>query len=237
MKECAPISLILLLIASWMGLSLGCSKVQHVKPYEAKRRSFKPLAKKPVQKSESQPGSIWKERSEGGTLFTDVRAFEINDIVTIRIEETATATRGSQTRLGKTGSLGLGGGMIGVLGNSSSSNTATNRILSVSSDKQVDSAGETTRTDDVRFTVAGTVTRVLENGNLYIEGQRVVLVNEEEHHFHISGVARPEDIERDNAIPSYKLAEAHVEFTGRGAISNNEKQGWLTRFLHYIWPF
>jgi len=161
----------------------------------------------------------------------------VNDIVTIRIEETATATRGAQTSLGKTGNLGLGAGMLGVLGTNSSSNTATNRLLSVSSDKQVESAGETTRTDDVRFTVAGTVTRVLENGNLYIEGQRVVLVNEEEHHFHISGVARPEDIERDNAIPSFKLAEAHVEFTGRGPISNNEKQGWLTRFLHHVWPF
>ena len=96
---------------------------------------------------------------------------------------------------------------------------------------------ETTRSDDVRFTIAATVTRVLSNGNLYLEGHRVVLVNEEEHHFHISGVARPEDIEQDNKIPSYKLAEAHVEFTGRGNITNEEQAGWFGRFLHHIWPF
>ncbi|MBR56519.1 MAG: flagellar biosynthesis protein FlgH [Myxococcales bacterium] len=225
---------VIVALGAMLGTSCG---VRHVKPYEVKRRQYKPLEKPEAPLPKKTDGSVWQTGASGGTLFTDVRAFAKNDIVTIRIEETASATRASKTMLGRNSSLGMGASVIGVFGTPGSNGQSNKGIAGANAEKSVESGGETSRKDEVRFTIAATVTRVLANGNLYLEGHRVVLVNEEEHHFHISGVARPEDIEQDNKIPSYKLAEAHVEFTGRGNITNEEQAGWLGRFLHHIWPF
>ena len=79
--------------------------------------------------------------------------------------------------------------------------------------------------------------KVLPNGNLFVEGHRAILVNSEEHHFYISGVVRPIDIDQQNSVKSSVVADAQIEFTGRGDLSDNQKQGWLSRYLGWIWPF
>ena len=78
--------------------------------------------------------------------------------------------------------------------------------------------------------------KVLPNGNLFIEGHRVVLVNHEEHHFYLSGVVRPVDIETDNSVTSALIADAEIEFTGRGAISEKQEAPWLQRGLDFVRP-
>jgi len=77
----------------------------------------------------------------------------------------------------------------------------------------------------------------LSNGNLFIEGHRVVLVNDEEHHFYISGVIRPVDIQSDNSVESGVIADAEIEFTGRGVITDKQSPGWLNRTMDYVSPF
>ena len=81
------------------------------------------------------------------------------------------------------------------------------------------------------------VRKVLPNGNLFVEGHRVILVNAEEQHFYISGVVRPIDIDQENSVKSSMVADAEIEFVGRGVLTDNQKQGWLSRFLGWIWPF
>ncbi len=214
----------------------GLACVKHIKPYEAKRRKYEPPV--PFQQTEdthNTQGSLWQDRGEGGTLFTDVRAFKVNDIVTIQIQETASADRKTSTSTDHDAGMEVGGDVNGIL----SRNLAGDPMKLVAGLSKTDFAanGKTSRTDEVEFTIAATITRVFPNGNLFIEGHRVVLVNSEEHHFYISGVARPQDIERDNSIVSYKLADAQVEFTGRGVISEGQDPGWLTRAMNYASPF
>ena len=225
----------LLLVLAGFGMSsLAC--VKHIKPYEAKRRKYEPSV--PFEQSEQTreaKGSLWQDRGEGGTLFTDVRAFKVNDIVTIQIQEVASADRKTSTSTDHDGGVEVGGDVNGILGR----NLAGDPMKLVTGRSMTDFAanGKTSRTDEVEFTIAATITRVFPNGNLFIEGHRVVLVNSEEHHFYISGVARPQDIERDNSIVSFKLADAQVEFTGRGVISEGQDPGWLTRAMNYASPF
>jgi hypothetical protein len=64
-----------------------------------------------------------------------------------------------------------------------------------------------------------------------------VLVNAEEQHFYLSGVIRPIDIDQENNVKSSVVAEAEVEFTGRGVITDNQRQGVLSQFFSWIWPF
>ena len=93
------------------------------------------------------------------------------------------------------------------------------------------------RTERLVATVPAVVKKVLPNGNLFIEGHRVVLVNSEEQHFYVSGVIRPIDIDGDNSVKSSLVADAEIEFTGRGVMTENQQKGWMQKYLGWIWPF
>ena len=97
--------------------------------------------------------------------------------------------------------------------------------------------GKTARSEYLTATVPAMVRKVLPNGNLFVEGHRVILVNSEEQHFYISGVVRPIDIDQENSVKSSMVADAEIEFVGRGVLTDNQRQGWLSRYLGWIWPF
>ena len=65
----------------------------------------------------------------------------------------------------------------------------------------------------------------------------MILVNAEEQHFYISGVVRPIDIDQENSVKSSMVADAEIEFVGRGVLTDNQRQGWFSRYLGWIWPF
>ena len=57
------------------------------------------------------------------------------------------------------------------------------------------------------------------------------------YHLYISGVIRPQDIGPDDVVLSSRVADAEIEYTGTGSMSDNQKQGWLARLWNKIWPF
>jgi len=65
----------------------------------------------------------------------------------------------------------------------------------------------------------------------------VILINNEEYHLYVSGLIRSADIRNDNTVASSRIADAEVEFTGAGVISEGQQPGWLTRLLNWISPF
>lgn len=220
-------------VLSALLLVAGCAKPTHIRDYTAKRRTYEPIVAEDPGRSVRDDGSLWAARNQASTLFTDVKAFGLNDIVTVRIEERARAERDALTELDRSGSFMFGADAAQKL---AENGVASDRLLEAQSENTFSSQGRTGRSEDVRFTVAATVTQVLPNGNIFLEGHRVVLVNDEEHHFYISGVARVEDIRRDNSIASFQLADAEIEFTGLGILTEQQKPGWLTRFFQFINP-
>ena len=122
-------------------------------------------------------------------LFSDHRAMRIDDILTIMIVESAKAGSESGTKTSKENSLGLdASGGAGAL-----------RMIpgfSVSGGNKVgyDGKGGTTREGSLVATVSARVTRVLDNGNLVIEGSKVVEINDEKEIIKITGVVRPPPI-------------------------------------------
>ncbi|MGF1510185.1 MAG: flagellar basal body L-ring protein FlgH [Myxococcota bacterium] len=223
------------LMASCVTLTLcgACSTSTHIGEYVPKRRTYEPIVADDPGRQEKSDGSLWADRNQAATLFTDVRAYGLNDVVTVRIEEQAKARRDTTTQIDRDASVRFG---FDVAGSLAEGGIEAQSLLDGTSRNAFNSTGRTGRTEDVEFTVAATVTQVLPNGNLFLEGHRVVLVNQEEHHFYVSGVARPEDIRRDNSIESTQLADAQIEFTGLGILTEQQKPGWLTRFFQLVNP-
>ncbi|MFO0580755.1 MAG: flagellar basal body L-ring protein FlgH [Anaeromyxobacter sp.] len=209
----------------------ACGGVEHVGKYVPKQREYAvPDAAQTEQAS--TPGSLWRDGRNTSLLFTDARALRENDLVVVKVEEIADAKRSSDTDLSRSSSTAAA---VSAFLNAAAAIPAVK--LDASTETALKALGSTARTEKLTATVPSLVRKVLPNGNLFIEGHRVVLVNSEEQHFYISGLVRPIDIDGDNQVSSTKVADAEIEFTGRGILTDNGRQGFAQKFWSWIWPF
>ena len=230
-----PYQLVGLILAAT--LLAGACAVTHIDTYEPKRRVYQ----SPVDFAETatprRNGALFQAASPAAYLFADQRAMRPGDIVTIRVDERADARRAATTDLTRDSNTSIGAdaffGLLKLAGNA----LPAGDLLKLSTGTGFKGSGLTSRMEDFEATVPAIVREVLPNGNLFLEGHRVVLVNSEEHHFYVSGVVRPADIEGDNSISSSKIADAEIEFTGRGLVSEKLNPGWLQRGLDIVRPF
>lgn len=208
----------------------ACGGSGHVAPYVPKTRPVPVSEEAPPGAQATSQGSLWREGLSASNLYTDARALRENDLVVVKVEEIADAKRSADTDITRKSQTDAA---FRALMQASQQSFG----LSGSADTTFRGAGSTARTERLTATVPCVVKKVLPNGNLYIEGHRVVLVNNEEQHFYLSGVVRPIDIDQENSVKSSVVAEAEVEFTGRGVITDNQRQGVLSQFFSWIWPF
>jgi len=213
-------------------LVAGCATdVQHVGKYQPKHREYNEREGSAQAAQAASPGSLWQD-GRAAMLFTDARAFREQDQVVVKIEELADAKRSSDTDLSRQNdnAASLSATLNGAA-------TPHSLDAKANTDTRFAVTGSTARTERLIATVPAVVRKVLPNGDLFIEGHRVVLVNNEEHHFYISGVVRPIDIEGDNSVKSSLVADAQIEFTGRGVLTDNQQKGWAQKYLGWLWPF
>lgn len=209
----------------------------HIGPHAPRQRHYEPgeYEREPEAVSE---GSLWQDSTRG--LFADFRATRVGDVLTIRIDESPQASGDASTEMERESSMSLGAGSF--LGFTAALQRAhpdldPEALVELLSRSEFDGSGETRRGSRVRARIAVRVKQMLPNGDLFVEGTKVLLVNDEELHIYVSGVIRPEDIEPDNSIRSGLVADAQIELTGRGVLTDNQQQGWLTRLLSAINPF
>lgn len=220
----------------------GCGPA-HISSYTPKERTPPKMAEAPPTTPTSGSGSLYTPGVVGAGLFVDARAYRINDIVVVRVEEVADAERSAETDT--THNTRNGGGLWGlpVLGPLLQTLLPGAPIPTVdfeagaSTTNSFEGKGQTGRTERLVATVSTVVKSVMPNGNLFVEGHRVVLVNREEQHLYVSGVVRPIDIDDENAIDSSRIAEAHIEFVGQGVVSDAESPGVVSRAVGSVWPF
>jgi flagellar L-ring protein precursor FlgH len=227
-----PLTRIALAVAAFAALVLALAACgpAHVAGYVPKRRDYAVPDAAGQEAQAATAGSTWREGRAASMLYTDARALRENDLVVVRIEEIADAKRSADTDLTRRSELDAS--IEAFL-------TSLNEpyALKGGASSAFRGLGSTARTERLTATVPAVVRKVLPNGNLFIEGHRVVLVNAEEQHFYISGVVRPIDIDQENGVKSSMVADAEIEFTGRGVLSDNQRQGWLSRLLGWFWPF
>jgi flagellar L-ring protein precursor FlgH len=203
------------------------------------------------------PGqSLWSEGAPGGSLFADHRARRVNDIVTILIVEESSSARSANTTTSKDTSRTatikrfptyfdpvakklvkpIADTALG--GYEPPSEFMENRFnLDLQGKASHQGKGSIERADKVKGQIAARVVKVLDNGNLVIEGRRAVLVNNDTHVITISGIVRPQDITGSNTVLSSQIADAEVQMVGRGVLAEAQRPGILFRILDWLQLF
>jgi flagellar L-ring protein precursor FlgH len=173
--------------------------------------------------------------------FQDLRAYQVGDLVTVNIVETSKASKQAGTKTER--SSGINAGISNLLGYETKMGknlpAAFNPevMFKAAIESDFDGSGTTSRNESMTAFITARVMRVLPNGNLVIEGRREIRVNHEIQYITLSGLIRPADISPDNTVLSSYIADAKIDYTGSGPVSDKQRPGWLGRIIDAVWPF
>ena len=110
-------------------------------------------------------------------------------------------------------------------------------VLNTSSASDLNGTGKTKRENYVTTSLATRVLRVLPGGLMEIEGAREIRVNEETEYMVVRGMIRSKDVSADNSVLSTQIADASIEYYGKGVLADKQKPGWFSRLMDNVWPF
>jgi flagellar L-ring protein FlgH len=222
--------------ASMLIILSGCVTNQHA----IKNEMYDQMKEAPPAQRATAPGSLWTGESNRNMLFADNKAMYLYDIITITINETSVARNDASTNTARSSSTdakisALLGMDTSILNKNASMGTQI--AASGSTTSTLKGSGDTNRGNTLKLNITGRVIKVLENGNLLIEGRKQVTINAENQYIVITGIIRPEDVSADNYVDSKNIADARIVYTGAGVIAEKQKPGWGTRVIDYVWPF
>jgi len=80
------------------------------------------------------------------------------------------------------------------------------------------------------------VIEILSNGNLVVAGEKQVAISNEEEIIRFGGIVNPNNLVF-NRISSQEVADARIEYRGRGATDDTQGTGWFTRLILKMAPF
>ena len=228
-----------LLIGLTLSLLAGACGPAHIRPFTPRERKYEVGDYAATAKGYApMPGSIYSEAQAG--LLEDTRALRVGDIMLIRINEQADAQGGAKTNLKKdTGRDASVESLLGLVPaiKKAYPNIDPGELMKLAASYDFNGEGKTQRAGKLRGSMGVRVKKELPNGDLFIEGTKVVMINLEAYYLDVAGGVRPADIEGDNSIDSSLIADARVEFTGRGDIADQVERGWLTKALDFLSPF
>ena len=183
--------------------------------------------------------SLWGGNKQ--TFFKDQRAATIGDILTVMIdiddqaelENESSRSRSSDENVDMDNLLGIETQLGKVLPEAV---TGTD-LVDFGSTSRSRGEGSTEREEQVEMKLAATVTQILPNGNMVIQGRQEVRVNFEKRILQLAGVIRPEDIMTDNTISYDKIAEARISYGGEGQITDMQQPRYGQQVYDILFPF
>lgn len=157
-------------------------------------------------------------------LASDRIAQEVGDLITIVVYENASASNTASSSSHKSTTLD---GRIQAGNHFDQSGSFG---LSGSNDN----AGAVGRSGQMVAQISATVQEVLPNGDLRIAGDQEMNIGGEKTLIRIVGRVRKADISSGNAILSNRLADARIEYNGKGFASRGGKPGIVAKVFSWL---
>jgi flagellar L-ring protein FlgH len=181
------------------------------------------------------PGSVWVPGSRLADAARDVRASQVDDLVTIVVSESTSAVSTGATKTQRQSSTQ--NSITGLLGLPKATSSLAN-LANTSGNTQLNGQGTTSRTTTLTTTLTARVVKVLPNGSLVVESTHQLQVNSEHQTLTVRGVVRPDDIDTTNSVPSTRLADLELHVDGKGVVGDAIRRPFiLYRLLLGLLPF
>jgi flagellar L-ring protein precursor FlgH len=178
--------------------------------------------------------SLYPIEGSSNSIYTEKRARRVGDVVTVIIQEQDSASQGVTSNDQKNANVGFGAGLGFFSGYNS---IPTQNQVGVGAQSYNQGQGSSSRASNVTGQITAKIISVLPNGNYMISGDSYVEVNDDKQTIELTGEIRPDDISSENTIPSSRIANAKVKFTGTGPASEAAHPGILTRILSWLGLF
>lgn len=193
----------------------------------------------PTPRAPASANSLW--RNGARAFFIDQRAHGVGDILTVQIDIDDRASTSNTSSSSRSSSAGLGVphffGFESTIGKVFPSQFDPSAAIETESNNANSGAGSISRQEKISLTIAATVSSVLPNGNMVIQGVQEVKTNNEIRQLTVSGIVRPEDITAANTIRHTQIAEARINYGGRGDQSRVQRtpvgQALVERFAPF----
>ena len=176
--------------------------------------------------------SLWNSSQKDNfkSLYTDNKAYQIGDILTIMVSETVSLTQNDSSDDKKKGLITSAVSFIGSVGN-----LALEKFIPVSGDADPKVETENSAESRVITKIAATIVDVDDNGNLMIQGRKETKVGQDKRELLVQGKVRPADITAQNTVDSFKIADAKIWYNGDVVFEQDpSEQSWVGYILSGI---
>ena len=224
----------IILVTSAAFMLGGCMSTQnhHVvqdDPYYA------PMYPEPSAEQMVPTGSLF-DSYLSNDLYSDKKALRTGDIITVKLQESTQASKAAKTETDKETDasldpvISLGGNPVNIGGDSIQ--------FGIGSGSSFKGDSKSNQSNSLFGDISVNVMRVLPNGNLVIRGEKWLTLNTGEEFIRLEGLVRPEDVTADNTVTSNRIANARIQYSGKGQMQESQSAGWLSRFFSSsLFPF
>ena len=191
------------------------------------------LQEQEAPKAERTVGSLWIP-GDVGDLSADYKARKLNDTVVILVAVQTSAAQSGDVNSAR--AFQTSSAITGLAGDVNTK--GLNPLLNANSNTTLKGSGATDSSTTFQTSMTAQVIAVLPSGNLVVEAQRKIFINNQHEDITIRGVVRPNDIGSNNTVPSTALSNLEIEMKGKGIIADSTRPpNRITRAILWLLGF
>jgi len=199
-------------------------------PQPGDARAAEPVANAFAAPQPGQRGAIFRASEGYAGLHTGTRARAPGDMVTIVLVESTTTSKSTSGQTTREGAFALVPPAAGPL------SLLDPQALNASGDGSFNGGGNAAQQSRLNGTITVTITAIHPNGTAEVVGEKLMQLSQGDEWVQFAGRIRLVDIDADNRLPSSRVADARIVYSGKGAVQQASRPGWLSRFFNWISP-
>ncbi|HVT97754.1 MAG TPA: flagellar basal body L-ring protein FlgH [Acidobacteriaceae bacterium] len=212
----------LLLFVTMAAITAGSAqagKTKAASPAQLRSQYIARLEEHDSVPSPHTTGSLWSPGGAFDELSVDYKARKLNDTVVILVSVQTTAAQNKDVNSSR--AFQTASGITGLAG--AINTKGLNPLFNANSATTLKGSGATDSSTTFQTSMTGQVIAVLPSGNLVLEAQRKIFLNNQHEDVTIRGVVRPNDIGPNNTVTSSALSNLEIEMKGKGILADSTR--------------